>query len=610
MPRQPFVAVAALWVAAATSCTGRTANESVVAVHTQYVADLDAALVAADSARVQAQERRWAESRAALQASVRLWKRAEYLAEFYYPLASRSVNGPPVPWVEDDDPNHIVHAPEGFQVAAEALSSAQSDATRAAHELAILGANLRRIRSVAAATPLSVSNVLDAARLELFRIAALGIAGYDATTTAQALDRSASALRGVAAAARVTAGHPDSVGAADMLFAAATVLDSVTAPDAFDRLAFLVDRLIPAARALARLQRATGAERPATPRSWIVRADFPSDSSAIDPLDFAQPDATASTPARRTLGARLFFDVALSESGARSCASCHRPDMAFADGEVVAKAVGSGHLARNTPTLLNAAFQTGSFYDLRTSFLEDQARDVIENASEMHGSLAAIARTLRNDARYRAAFAESFGNAGDSTITDRRLRRAIADYVRSLTSLNSAFDRYVRGDRGALDAPARRGFNLFMGKARCGSCHFFPLFNGALPPNYSDTELEVLGVPAHTARPWRLDADSGHARIIHSPVYLGAMKTTTVRNAERTAPYMHNGVFATLEQVIDFYDAGGGRGRGIVVPNQTLPADSLHLTREDKRDLVVFVRALTDTPAPGVPARRSIAPRR
>ena len=610
MRRRTIAAVVALWVTAAAGCTGRTSTESVVAVQASYVASLDSALAGADSARVRAQQSRWAESRVALQGSRRPWKRAEYLAEFYYPLASRSVNGPPVPWVEDDDPNHIVHAPEGFQAAAGALASAHPDPTRTTHELAVLGANLRRVRAVAAATPLSVSNVFDATRLELFRISALGIAGYDAASTSQALEGAAAALRGVADATRIVAGNSGRDDTTVALLAAAAVLDSVTGPDEFDRLAFLVDRLIPAARALAQLQRETGAQRPATPRSWIVRADFPTDSGAIDPLDFAQPDANASTPARRALGSRLFFDATLSGSRTRSCAGCHRPGLAFSDGQVLAAAVGGGTLSRNTPTLLNAALQTGSFYDLRTSFLEDQARDVIENAREMHGSLGTIAVTLSHDTRYTAAFSEAFGAAGDSTVTERRLRRAVADYVRSLVALNAPFDRYLRGERSAMDESARRGFNLFMGKARCGSCHFFPLFNGALPPGYTDTELEVLGLPAHSARPWVPDADSGHARVNRSPIYLGAMKTTTIRNADRTAPYMHNGVFATLDAVIDFYDGGGGRGHGLVVPNQTLPADSLHLLAREKRELIAFIRALTDSSGTAPLARRAIASQR
>jgi cytochrome c peroxidase len=151
-----------------------------------------------------------------------------------------------------------------------------------------------------------------------------------------------------------------------------------------------------------------------------------------------------------------------------------------------------------------------------------------------------------------------------------------------------------------LSEPARRGFNLFMGKAACGTCHFAPVFNGTVPPDYEDSESEVLGVPA--APVWKdaaIDPDMGRIAnrraAEHAPFNQYAFKTPTLRNIALTAPYMHNGVYQTLEEVMQFYNVGGGAGIGIVLPNQTLPPDPLGLSKREIRDIIVFMEALTDT---------------
>jgi cytochrome c peroxidase len=135
------------------------------------------------------------------------------------------------------------------------------------------------------------------------------------------------------------------------------------------------------------------------------------------------------------------------------------------------------------------------------------------------------------------------------------------------------------------------GFNLFMGKAKCATCHYMPLFNGTFPPRYMKIESEVIGVPQSIAKNV-VDTDMGRYDIIKTPAFKHAFKTTTVRNASRTAPYMHNGVFTMLEQVIDFYDKAGGAGLGMNLDNQTLPTDKLNLTTKEKKDIIAFIGAL------------------
>lgn len=135
------------------------------------------------------------------------------------------------------------------------------------------------------------------------------------------------------------------------------------------------------------------------------------------------------------------------------------------------------------------------------------------------------------------------------------------------------------------------GFNLFTGKAKCATCHFIPLTNGTVPPSFMKSESEVLGVPDATKK---LDADLGKFELTKAAIHRNSFKTPTVRNIELTAPYMHNGVFKTLEEVVNFYNEGGGNGLGFNLQNQTLPEDKLKLTALEKKQLIAFMKTLTD----------------
>lgn len=161
---------------------------------------------------------------------------------------------------------------------------------------------------------------------------------------------------------------------------------------------------------------------------------------------------------------------------------------------------------------------------------------------------------------------------------------------------DSRFDRAVRGDTLAMTDAERRGMTVFLGRAKCGTCHFMPLFNGVTPLFYRISEAEIIGVPAtaNLEHPV-LDPDVGRANVEDIPLNRFAFKVTSLRNVALTGPYMHNGVFETLEEVIEFYDRGGGVGIGLTLPYQSLPAAPLRLTANEKRDLVAFLGALTDT---------------
>ncbi|HVF97132.1 MAG TPA: hypothetical protein VM871_07420, partial [Flavisolibacter sp.] len=158
------------------------------------------------------------------------------------------------------------------------------------------------------------------------------------------------------------------------------------------------------------------------------------------------------------------------------------------------------------------------------------------------------------------------------------------------------FDQYMRGNKTTLTVDERAGFNLFAGKAACATCHFIPLFNGLTPPQFDDTESEVLGVPANKKQK-KLDNDLGKYNFANASVHKYSFKTPTLRNVALTAPYMHNGVFKTLEEVVNFYDKGGGAGLGIAPPNQTLSTERLNLSSKERKQIVSFLKALTDTTA-------------
>ncbi len=213
----------------------------------------------------------------------------------------------------------------------------------------------------------------------------------------------------------------------------------------------------------------------------------------------------------------------------------------------------------------------------------------------MNAKLPVIEYRLQNNSSYPQDFSKAFPGKKDSPVVIDQVAMAIATFIRTLSPMNSPFDRYIAGDQRAMTQDQIHGFNLFMGKAQCGTCHFAPLFNGLRPPLYDLTEYEALGVPAaddlHSPRQ---DGDSGRFGVYPIPFYQQAFKTPTLRNVAVTAPYMHNGSMRSLEKVMEFYNKGGGRGLGLTTPQQTLPAEPLHLSAKEIQQIILFLHALTD----------------
>ncbi len=302
---------------------------------------------------------------------------------------------------------------------------------------------------------------------------------------------------------------------------------------------------------------------------------------------FSDRNSGETTPEKIALGEKLFYDTKLSSDKKVSCATCHHPDKAFTDGMKISSGV-----SRNSPTLLYAALQKAFFYDKRAGSLEGQIISVVENENEFHTDLQTLENEIKKDSSYVSHFAKSYPNRA---ITNAKIRNAIASYIRSLVPFNSKFDRNINNLEASITQSEINGFNLFNGKAKCATCHFAPVFNGTVPPDFRESEIELIGVPEkNDTINAIISKDLGRYYVYKTPERKHFFKTSTVRNASKTAPYMHNGVYSSLKEVMDFYNRGGGAGIGIDQKYQTLPPDPLHLSDQEIDDIISFINTLED----------------
>jgi len=304
------------------------------------------------------------------------------------------------------------------------------------------------------------------------------------------------------------------------------------------------------------------------------------------------------------LGKQLFNDKRLSLDGSISCASCHNKGRAFTDGQPVAVGIKQQTGFRNAPTVVNAAFYQALFIDGRAGSLEDQALGPFLNPIE-HGlkSRQQIADIVNQDAYYQKQFSEVF-NVTDSTA--EQVAQAIASFERTLIAGNSAFDRYLFGrDRQALTTSEARGMRLFRRKGNCANCHeisgkdalfmdnrFYNLGVGFAKVNSQIAEFVQTLRAGENADEFAFTeaqrAELGRFNVTHIIADIGKFKTPTLRNIALTAPYLHDGSAKTLEEVVEYYDKGGDKN-----PFLDSAIFPLHLTDQEKQDLVAFLKALT-----------------
>jgi cytochrome c peroxidase len=294
----------------------------------------------------------------------------------------------------------------------------------------------------------------------------------------------------------------------------------------------------------------------------------------IGPLPSAIPTPSSNLgyQAKVELGKQLYFDGRLSKSGQVPCAFCHNPFAGFADPRQTSIGVDGKVGGRQAPTVFNTAFNPVQFWDGRAGSLEEQAIGPIQNPVEMAETHDHVVKKLGKINGYQQQFRAVFG----TDVNLQGIAEALAAYERTILSTNSAFDKYVSGDHKAMSEAAVRGMALFKGKARCLMCH-----NG---PNFTDNQFHNLGVPQVGPR----KEDLGRYDITKVERDRGAFKTPTLRSIAETAPYMHDGAFGTLEEVVEFLDQGGG-------PNPYLSPllKPLGLSTEGKADLVAFLRSLS-----------------
>lgn len=292
------------------------------------------------------------------------------------------------------------------------------------------------------------------------------------------------------------------------------------------------------------------------------------------PPDIPFPDEDPYTKAKADLGRMLFFDPILSGSGARSCASCHRPGLSWGDGLPLALGEDQKPLSVRAPTLLDIAWIPILGWDGKYRNLESVAFGPITNPANMNGDEQKLLAALAAIPGYRAAFARAFD---DGAVSRPHVEEALATFERTIVAAPAPFDRWIAGDENAISERAKRGFDLFNGKANCSQCH-----SGW---NFTDGSFYDIGEAK--------EDDIGRGRIFaNSPKLRHAFKTPTLRDVARRAPYMHDGSVATLAQVIDLYDRGG-----IDRPSRSELIRPLGLSDEEKADLLAFLETLTSDPA-------------
>lgn len=525
------------------------------------------------------------------------YKKVEFQLAFQFPeFVSSKINGAPLLHIEKENSRPILTNPEGLQVLDELIFSDENEEIKNdIANLAIrLSNNYEIIYRKVSLQPLHVEDAILAIRIQLVRIFTLGITGFDTPGSVNAIDDACYSLIGIK---NYIENHSDLMPEKNRNSILDKIENTITFIKAsdfenLDRLALVKNHLDPIYADLLPFQKAQTLK---FTTSWNPNSTSLFDSKFLNPYQFTNLKKEEDSDELRSLGKSLFFDSMLSHDNNMNCATCHQPEKGFADGLPKSMSNKNGiTVFRNSPTLLNSVYSDRYFYDLRAYSLEQQVEHVIFNKLEFNTTYAEILNKLNSNQTYSAKFKNIFKK---KNITREDFTKALASYVLSLQSFNSKFDQYVRGEILNIDDSVIKGFNLFTGKANCATCHFSPTFSGLVPPLYTENESEILGV---FSKPNSKELDEDEGRYTNgvlyekSWIYEKSFKTGTIRNANETAPYFHNGAYTTLDEVIEFYNQGGGEGMGVSTKNQTLGSDKLNLTTQEKNDIIAFIKSLSD----------------
>ncbi|CAM1370498.1 cytochrome-c peroxidase [Tenacibaculum xiamenense] len=498
----------------------------------------------------------------------------------------KSLNAPNILIVKGEESLDLkVMNPIGFQVIEETLYEDTLDTLTLENLVKVTSARLKLIKNNLK-LQLKDYHIIWLLREQITRIATTGITGFDSPVLNQSLLESSYTYETLKNILKFKKSKFSSVDTYNKMIKSFEVAQEVLKSDfnTFDRFDFIKEHTDPQLKLLLEVQEDWKVQFPfELGLSNEMNTLFSESALNKDYFSDLQSDTTQINE-KIAFGKALFNDVSLSKNYTMSCASCHIKDLAFTDG----KRVFDKNQTRNTPTVTYTAYQKGFFMDSRAGSLEGQVVGVVKNHNEFNTSMdSVVARVLKNK-----SYKKSIDNLYDNKRIPYNIRHAIASYIRSLNGFSSKFDKNIRGEENTLTENEKNGFNLFMGKALCATCHFAPVFNGTVPPNYLDTEMEAIGTPNLAQS--GLSEDLGRYYSFKTEERKHFFKTPTIRNIAKTSPYMHNGVFETLEEVVDFYNKGGGVGLGFDLPNQTLPFDNLELTDQEIKDLVSFMETLTD----------------
>ena len=481
------------------------------------------------------------------------YKRIEFYLAYHYPeYVKNHINGAPLMRLEFENTASILE-PEGLQVLDELVYSEEIlDNSHTIYGLT------KRLKSKYLTLydrlyddPIQNESIIDVMRLQLVRIYTLGLTGFDTPGSLNAMEEAKVSLESMLSFFKsmyTSNQSEESYNTCIKLFSTSiTFLNDNTNFESFDRLQFLKQYLDPLYKELKYFQAKHSDKNLKHISGWNRESASIFDANFLNPYSYTELTKSEDSKALKKLGEKLFYDARISSENNMSCASCHQPEKGFADGLPKSMSNIKGEtVLRNAPTLLNAVYADRYFYDLRAFSLEQQAEHVIFNPSEFNTAYSSILEKLKTqDDGYLKEFETIFGKKG---ITRQNLSKALASYVLSLSSFNSEFDRYVRGEIEDISEEVKQGFNLFMGKANCATCHFAPTFSGLVPPFYNENESEILGVLKEENEPVKgIDADRG--RIVNGIykeeawIYEKSFKTTTVRNTLYTAPFFHNGAY-------------------------------------------------------------------
>ncbi len=525
-----------------------------------------------------------------------IYKKTEPFVEYYFQGFSRRINGPALPDVKIDD--NVVNEPTGFQVIEEVIfSDEELDLTKLKSEIEILKTDLLFVKNNLKVFPIQNHHLYELLQHQIIRNATMGITGFDSPVAFQSIQETNNSLEGIQQYFTLFKEKNEIKNdqkCIELLSKSRAYLNKNNNFDNFNRLVYIKNYLMPLSTELEIVFKDFLKNSPNGIKPFKGTLSDLMQGKGLNPDAFS-PFADSKTNASKiALGKQLFNDKNLSKNNTISCASCHNADKAFTDGlQFSTVKVHNQSTSRNSPTLMYAAFQKSFFYDLRSQDLENQIEEVMKNPNEFNLSTKEITARITQQEAYKSLIAKSFPDKKE--ITPFEIRNAIASYVRSLMPFNAKIDNYFKG-KVALTKEEENGFNLFAGKAKCASCHFIPLYNGTVPPWYNNSESEVIGVPKYIN--WKnavVDSDLGRYNTNKIEQFRFSFKTPTIRNIEKTAPYMHNGVYTNLEDVLKFYELGGGNGIRMQLEFQTLPFDNLKLTDKEKKDIILFMKTLTDT---------------